>query len=58
MYDGLCSDRIIKSYSDYVGITVEEFWNIANKWVNATIFDIRHGQRPIKKFTVGVDYEG
>ncbi|TBR41258.1 N-acetyl sugar amidotransferase [Marinomonas agarivorans] len=58
MYDGLCSDRIIKSYSNYVGITVEEFWSIANKWVNASIFDIRPGQRPIKKFTVGVDYEG
>ncbi|EOX4224640.1 N-acetyl sugar amidotransferase [Vibrio cholerae] len=57
-YDGLCCDRIVKSYSDYVGITVDEFWNIANKWVNTSIFDIRSGQRPIRKFTVGVDYEG
>lgn len=57
-YDGLCSDRIIQSYSDYVGITVDEFWNIANRWINSTIFEIRLGQRPVRKFSVGVDYEG
>jgi len=57
-YDGLCSDRIIKSYSDYVGISTDEFWNIANNWINTTIFDLRAGQRPVKKFTVGWDYEG
>ena len=57
-YDGLCSDRIIKSYANYVGITTEQFWNIANQWVNPTIFEIRSGQRPLRKFNVGVDYEG
>jgi N-acetyl sugar amidotransferase len=56
-YDGLCSDRIIQSYSDYVGITVNEFWNIANFWVNNTIFEVKSGQRPVRKFNVGVDYE-
>ena len=56
-YDGLCSDRIIQSYSDYVGITVNEFWNIANRWVNKTIFEVKSGQRPQRKFNVGVDYE-
>jgi N-acetyl sugar amidotransferase len=57
-YDGLCSDRIIKSYSDYVGITTDEFWVIANKWVNSSIYEVRPGHRPVRKFTVGVDYEG
>jgi hypothetical protein len=57
-YDGLCSDRIIQSYSDYVGITTDEFWNIANNWVNSTIFEIRPGKRPVRKFIVGIDYEG
>ena len=56
-YDGICSDRIIKSYADYVGIKVEEFWDIANTWVNHKIFDIQIGDRPVRKFSVGVDYE-
>ena len=42
-YDGLCSDKIIRSYSDYVGISVSEFWDIANKWINSNIFQIRQG---------------
>lgn len=57
-YDGLCSDRIIRSFSAYVGISEREFWNIANNWVNTDIFMIREGDRPIRKFTVGTDYEG
>lgn len=56
-YDGLCSDRIIDSFSNYVGITVTEFWNIANTWVNQNIFHITAGKRPIRKFKVGVNYE-
>lgn len=57
-YDGICSDRIIENYSDYVGISVEQFWNIANNWINPTIFEIQPGRRPLRKFIVGVDYEG
>ena len=56
-YDGVCSDRIINSYANYVGITVTEFWNIANQWVNGTIFEIQDGKRPTKKFKVGINYE-
>lgn len=57
-YDGLCSDRIISNFSNYVGISVAEFWDIANLWVNDNIFHISPGQRPSPKFEVGVDYEG
>lgn len=57
IYDGVCSDRIIRSFADYVGISESEFWNIANQWVNSTIFEIRSGERPVKKFEVGVNYE-
>jgi N-acetyl sugar amidotransferase len=57
-YDGLCSDEIISSYANYVGISVVTFWDIANNWVNKDIFQVQNGARPIKKFTVGVDYEG
>lgn len=56
-FDGVCSDRIIKSYSDYVGITVEQFWKIASQWINPKIFEIQTGIRPKRKFSVGVDYE-
>lgn len=56
-YDGLCSDEIIKRYTEYVGITVTEFWDITNNWVNKDIFNTSPGARPLKKFTVGVDHE-
>lgn len=56
-YDGLCSDRIIESFSAYVGITIIQFWEIANKWVNTNIFQVQYGKRPIRKFKVGVNYE-
>jgi N-acetyl sugar amidotransferase len=56
-YDGLCSDKIISRYAKYVGISVSTFWDIANNWVNKDIFQVSAGARPIKKFTVGVDYE-
>jgi len=55
-YDGVCDDRIINNYCNYVGITYNEFWDIANKWVNKNIFEVKVGYRPKKKFTVGVDY--
>ena len=55
-YDGVCSDRIIRSFSDYVGITVADFWDIANGWVNDNLFTIQSGGRPTKKFQVGVDF--
>ncbi len=57
-FDGVCSDRIIENYCNYVGISLTEFWDIANQWVNSNIFTIRTGQRPVKKFTVGVDFNG
>ena len=36
-YDGVCSDQIIKSFCKYVEISIEDFWNIANKYVNKEI---------------------
>jgi len=57
-YDGLCSDRIIMNFTQYVGIDITHFWNIANQWVNKDIFTVQEGARPIRKFTVGIDYEG
>ncbi len=54
-YDGVCGERIIRRYADYVGITVEEFWDITNQWVNPDLFELIPGARPRPKFTPGVD---
>jgi hypothetical protein len=39
-----------------VGISNDDFWHIANKYVNKEIFHVQEDARPIKKFTIGVDY--
>lgn len=54
-YDGVCGDGIIDRYCRYVGITVEEFWHTANRWVNRDIFEIVPGGRPSPTFSPGVD---
>jgi N-acetyl sugar amidotransferase len=57
-YDGVCHDDIIISYCKYVGISFQEFWDIAYKYVNFNIFKLIEGNvRPVPKFKVGVDYE-
>jgi N-acetyl sugar amidotransferase len=56
-YDGVCDDSIILRYCNYVNITVIEFWNTVNLYVNRDIFDIEEGERPKNKFTIGVDFE-
>lgn len=57
-YDGVCSDEIIARFSGYVGISQDDFWDIANLWVNKNLFTITKSSRPIRKFEVGTDYEG
>ena len=55
-YDGVCDDSIILRYCNYVNISVAEFWDIVNLYVNCNIFRVNEGERPEKKFTVGVDF--
>ena len=55
-YDGLCSDEIIASFCDYVAISEEDFWKITKQFVNTKIFDVPRYGRPVRKFTIGVDY--
>lgn len=55
-YDGVCGDIIIERYAKYVGISVQEFWNTLNKWVNKELFITQDGERPKKKFKVGEDF--
>ncbi|MFK7993553.1 MAG: N-acetyl sugar amidotransferase [Granulosicoccus sp.] len=55
-YDGICSDRIIREFSDYVGIEVSRFWQVANSYVNQELFEVQKSGRPIPRFSVGEDY--
>ena len=57
-YDGVCSDEIIARFCAYVGISQDEFWDIANGWVNKNLFTITKFSRPTPKFEVGTNYEG
>src|SRR5436189_2176859 len=52
-YDGTCSPAYIKSFSNYIGITVEEFWRQVDKSVNTDLF-VKEGLGKYKpKFEVG-----
>jgi N-acetyl sugar amidotransferase len=56
-YDGKCDDLIILKYCNYVGIDVIEFWDIVKTYTNDNLFYVNKGERPKKKFTVGVDFD-
>ena len=53
-YDGICDDLIIKRYCKYIGIEIEEFWEIVKSFTNKDLFEISDGKnRPIRKFNIG-----
>jgi N-acetyl sugar amidotransferase len=53
-YDGTCSPNYIKSFSDYIGITVEEFWKQVDLSVNTDLFIKKGLGKYEPKFQVGV----
>lgn len=56
-FDGICDDRIICRYCDYISITYEEFWRVAHSYVNWDIFRPgTSGPRPLPRFSVGEDF--
>ena len=55
-YDGVCSDLIIQSFCNYVGISEIDFWEITSRFVNTDLFDVTSVGRPIRKFDIGIDY--
>lgn len=55
-FDGKCADRFIKEAADYMGMTVDEFWQIADKWVNKKLFYKDENGRWQPKFKVGEDF--
>ncbi len=53
-YDGTCSDEYIKGFCKYLEITIEEFWEIVDKFVNKNLFDRNEQGKWTRKFQVGV----
>jgi N-acetyl sugar amidotransferase len=53
-YDGTCSDKYIESFSNYIGITVDEFWAHVDKSVNTKLFHKNGLRNYTPKFEVGV----
>jgi N-acetyl sugar amidotransferase len=56
-YDGKCSDNYIKSFCNYIEITVEEFWRILEQYVDQDLFTKNDKGRWIPTFEVGIDNE-
>ena len=56
-YDGVCSEKYINSFCDYLEISKEEFWKVVSSFVNKDIFTINNnllGKKYIPKFKVGI----
>lgn len=54
-YDGTCSEQYIESFSQYIGITVKQFWEQVDKSVNTDLFIKERLGKYTPKFRVGVD---
>ncbi len=52
-YDDSCSNDYIKSFCDYIDITVEQFWKQVRKNVNPDLFTVTADGKIKKKFKVG-----
>jgi N-acetyl sugar amidotransferase len=52
-YDDACSPDYISSFSDYIGISVPEFWDRVHASVNRALFELGAGNRITRKFKVG-----
>lgn len=53
-YDHCCSQKYIENYSDYIGISIENFWKQVRASVNKDLFNILEDGSIERKFTVGV----
>lgn len=56
-YDGTCSEKFIQMFCEHIGITIQEFWNVVDKFVNKELFEKNNEGKWVKKFKVGEDYE-
>jgi N-acetyl sugar amidotransferase len=52
-YDGLCSERVINRFCSFIGISLEEFWEVVDTFVNYDLFEKVEMGVYKKKFKVG-----
>ena len=57
-YDHACSPAYIASFAEYIGITVDEFWEQVRRSVNRQLFSIDGHGRIHRRFRVGVGMGG
>lgn len=50
-YDGKCHLRYIRRFCDYINITMQEFWQVVDHFVNRDLFYRDSGGRWFKKFS-------
>ncbi len=53
-HDDACGDNYIEAFSDYIGLSVDQFWSKVHSSVNRQLFDIQPDGRITPKFKVGV----
>lgn len=53
-YDDACAPNYIESFSEYIGISVQDFWKKVHASVNRELFDVHSDGRITRKFKVGV----
>jgi hypothetical protein len=53
-YDGACADAYIDSFCEFIGITVDAFWDRVRASCNRELFDVHTDGRITRKFRVGV----
>jgi len=56
-YDGKCGEHFIKTFCNYINITLDEFWSNIDKHVNNQLFYKDNSGKWIPKFDVGEDFE-
>ncbi len=55
-YDGKCGQQYIDAYCEYIDITIKEFWEVVDKYVNKRLFSKNTSGKWEPKFTVGTDF--
>lgn len=53
-YDDACSDEYIESFCQYIGISLQHFWDKVHGTLNRELFELNARGRITRKFTVGV----
>ena len=56
-YDGKCGQKYIDDFCEYIDITVEEFWEVVDKYVNRDLFEKDAKGKWVPKFIPGTDFE-